>query len=174
MRDVRTPAPLWESSTEDERVEYLSHALAYEASVLKAHVEGFGRVPKGVADAINGAIDRLRRAALGEAEAVYLHGVISSRASSSLNLVLEEDPDVAPLVRFTDRENALRLALAAEAGELAQALDYAGFPASRRRFAEAQLVRMREAAAGHYERPYAGTNSRSFRGALTDLRRDSA
>lgn len=171
LREVRAPLPLWERTTEDERVEYLSQALAYEASVLEVHVAGYARVPRSVTDAVTGAVDRLRRAALGEGELVYLHGVISGRASSALNRILAAEPDLAPLVRFSDRENALRLALAGEAYELEQALTYAGFPRSRRRFAEAQLARMRGAAAGHYELSYASTNARSFQGALAELRR---
>lgn len=133
-------------------------------------MSGYRRVPKGIAHATAGSADRLRQAALGEAERVYLHGVTSSRASDAMNRVLEADPDPAALVHFSDAENALRLAFAGEAAEIERMLEFAGFPSGRRRYAIEQLERMRAVAAGHYEQGYAATNRRSFEGALADLR----
>lgn len=173
-RGGRSPLPLWERTTEDERLEFLAQALAYEAAVLRVHVAGYSRVAKGLSGQAAGSVDRLRRAALGEAEPVYLYGAVQGAAAQALTQVITDDADATPVTELSDRENAMRLALAHEAAELERMLEFASFPKSRIPFAHEQVSRMRKVAAGHYELAYASTNSRSFEGAMRDLRADTA
>lgn len=169
----REPGPIWERGTEDERVDFLSKGIAYEARVLKAHTDYHSRIPKSLAGMVEGSAHRMAQAALGEGEKTYLYGIDAGRASAAMSDVMEAQPAAAPLIHFSDRENSMRIGFAYEAAEIERMLAFAGFPKSRRRFAEEQIARMRMVAAGGYERAFASTNSRSFESAIGEIRREA-
>lgn len=76
------------------------------------------------------------------------------------------EPTMEDYSRALDEIYSLRSALAYEAEVLALHLEYASFPKSRRRFAEAQLYRMRNAARGRAEFAYREVKRRNLQLAL--------
>lgn len=117
---------LYDAQEAYERLESLAQVLAYEAGVVSAHVSGFARVPRGVADLAETQVKRLEEAALAVAEI---------DDSISLQNCLAAVREVEYKLEY-------------EARVLEQQLDYKSFPASRRRIGEAQRDRLRALAQG--------------------------